>query len=116
MSASPPTFTRSFLLLFSGAIVWSVHFVAIYGFTGVMCARPALRQEWLGIGIIAWGVSLASLMAIAILVVLHFASWRAWRQGHDISFQRKTAASLALFAILAIVWETLPVLLVPACG
>lgn len=116
MSTRPPTFTRSFLLLFSGAIVWAVHFVAIYGFTGVMCARPALRQEWLGIGIIAWGVSLASLVAIGVLAVIHYAGWRTWLQGRDMSFERKTAASVALFAILAIVWETVPILLVPECG
>lgn len=116
MSSPPSTFTRSFLLLFSGAIVWAVHFAVIYGVTGMMCARPAMRGEWLGVGIVAWCVGLASLIAVAALAVLHSGSWRRWLQGREISFERKTAASVALFAILAIIWETLPVAMVPECG
>ena len=113
MAAS--SFTRSFLLLFSGPIIWAVHFLTIYGFTGVRCARPALRQEWLGTDITAWGIGIAAAVAIAVIVAVHWRCWHTSKRSDGAYFTRWMASALGILSITAIIWETVPVLLVPGC-
>jgi hypothetical protein len=109
-------FTRSFLLIFSGPIIWAVHFVAIYGAAGVICARPAAaRLQWFGLHAADWSTLIASAVAIAAIgaVILHmrktighakYAGLIPW-----------ITVGLGMLAIVAILWETLPILLIPAC-
>lgn len=110
-------FTHNFLLLFSGPIVWAVHFVAIYGFTGILCARQtATQQDWLNAGIATWVITAAGVIAIAVMAALYL--WVKPRdavQDNQI-FIRWTSVTLGLLSAVAIVWETLAVFLVPACG
>jgi hypothetical protein len=113
---STHSFTRDFLRLFSGPIIWALHFLTIYGFTGVLCARPALHDAWLDISFFAWGIGAATLVAIAALVFLHFRDWREKWRGRKPGFLRLTASGLGLLAIVAILWETVPVFIVPLCA
>jgi hypothetical protein len=110
-----PSFTRDFLRLFSGPIIWAIHFLTIYGFTGVLCARPALRDTWLGISVFSWGIGAATSVAIAALIFLHSRDWRNILAGRKSDFIHLTASGLGLLSIVAIVWETVPVFIVPAC-
>lgn len=107
-------FTHDILLLLAGPVVWAVHFLAIYGFTGVVCARPVAHPGWLGIGLGSWGVGLAGLVAIAAL-----AAWLRMRprteEPHNSRFVRWVSVGLGLLAVVAIVWETLSIFLVPGC-
>lgn len=111
---SVSTFTRSFLLLFCGPIVWAVHFLAIYAFTGVMCARPRWQQiEWLGLAIVRWGVLAAGLVAAAGIAAFLF---QVRRPGLlDPGIPARVASGLGWLGLLAIGWETAAALLVPAC-
>lgn len=109
-------FTRRMLLLFSAPIIWAMHFLAVYGFTGILCARPALQQTWLGIGAMVWGIGLASAVAVAAIAAIHRHSWRACRQNSGPDFIAGTGAALGLLSVIAVVWETLPLFLVPPCG
>ena len=84
-----------------GVILWGLHFTVIYGFTALACAR--------GFGASAlWVVGAATVVAAAAalaLIVTHRSS----------EFTRWMTAAVAALALVAIVWEGLPVLLVPAC-
>ncbi|MGV3740796.1 MAG: hypothetical protein ACO1NO_00620 [Burkholderiaceae bacterium] len=111
-----PSFTRDFLRLFSGPIVWAVHFLFVYGFTGVLCARPGWQAQWLGIGMHEWGIGLASLAALILLALIHIGIWRRQSVQANATFVVRTGAALALLSSLAIIWESLPLLLVPACA
>ncbi len=107
------SFTRSFLLLFSGPIIWTVHFLAIYSWTGVLCARPS----WATDRMIVSGIVLVSVAAVAAITLIHVRIWMHTAQPMaDAGFLRRTAAALGLLSALAIVWETLPAYIVPACG
>jgi hypothetical protein len=108
------TFTRSFLLLFCGPIVWAVHFLAIYGFTGVMCARPRWQQmEWLGYAIVRWGVVAAGLLAAAGIAAFLVQARRPELLAAGIP--ARMASGLGWLALLAIAWETAAAFVVPAC-
>jgi hypothetical protein len=90
------------LWMSAGVLVWALHFAAVYGFTGLACAR--------GFGASApWFVAAATALAAAIaamLVVRNVSS----------EFTRWMTAALAAAALIAIVWEGLAALLVPTCA
>lgn len=111
-----PTFTRSFLRLFSAPIIWAVHFLAVYTITGIACARPQLQRQWLGIDAVVLGICVASAVAIAAICVLHLRDWRRRLRYGKTDFTHWTASSLGLLSVVAIFWETIPVFLVPVCG
>lgn len=91
------------LWIASGAIVWALHFTAVYGFTALACARgfPRAVPSVIGAATLA-----AAALTIAIIAI-------AYSKRTD--FVDGVAAGVAAFALLAIVWEGLPVLVVPAC-
>ena len=92
------------LWLSSGVIVWAIHFVAIYGYTGLACARAMERS-------VPWAVGGATLIAAtAALAILARAMRTAGR-----SFESWMAAGIAALALIAILWETLPVMILPVC-
>ena len=85
-----------------GILVWALHFTLIYGFTALACAR--------GFGAAApWVVGVATVLAAAAaiaIIVTHLSS----------EFTRWMTAAVGGFALIAIVWEGLPALMVPACA
>jgi hypothetical protein len=88
----------------SGAIVWGVHFAAIYGITALACARgfPAL---------VPWAIGIATIIALGLVFLL---IWAAFKDLGE--FANWLSAAVAGLALLAIVWQAFPVLLVPACA
>jgi hypothetical protein len=96
----------AWLSVFLGALIWAVHFAVIYATTSLLCARGASR------GVVVGAVGVATLMALAATIAVFVRSGRAAaREG----FLPWMAAGIAGLAALAIVWEALPALLVPAC-
>lgn len=115
-TSSASSFTHSFLLLFSGPLIWAVHFVVIYGFIGIVCARPPADAEWFGIGLALWGVCAASLAAVAAMAAVCI--WVKPRNTgrNNQAFIRWMSITLNLLSAAAIGWETLAAFLVPACA
>jgi hypothetical protein len=105
-----------FLLMLSGPIVWAVHFLFVYGFTGIVCARPAILTAWLGISMAAWVISAATLLSVAAIGTIYLRMRKTLRIAGDPAFVPVLTGALGLLSVLAILWETLPVFLVPTCG
>jgi hypothetical protein len=97
--------------LFVGPVVWAVHFFAIYASTAIMCARAGA-----GSGPIVALVGGASVVAAAILAWTIAASARdgAGPAPRQVFVRRLTMVTAGL-ALLAVAFETLPVLLIPPC-
>jgi hypothetical protein len=96
-------FAATALRISSGVIAWAAHFAVVYGVTALACAR--------GIpGAVPWTIGLATLAAAAFVVVVIV---REWKRRED--FAAWLAAALAATALLAIVFEGLPVLLLTPC-
>ena len=112
MTISP--FTRTFLLMFYGPLIWAGHFLAVYVLAALACARNFAHVEWLGKGVTQWGISILTLAALAAVAAVILVLRR-----HDGNFSRFaawTTLTLGLLSVLAIVWEALPAYLVPVCG
>jgi hypothetical protein len=98
------SFARTALSLSAGPIAWALHFAAIYGFTGVACARGLA-------GAVPWAVGVATLVAGAACAAIVVAGMR-----RRYEFEAWLSAALAGLALLAIAWEALTVLLVRPCA
>lgn len=105
------SFSRTFLFMLAGPLIWAAHFVFVYSMHGVACARPAWQASWMSLPVSAWIIMAASLLA---LLAMAFAHFRLRHSGDD-RFLSRLAAALCLLSAVAIIWETLPLLWVPAC-
>jgi hypothetical protein len=109
MTASP--FTRAFLLMFSGPIIWAGHFLSVYVLAALACARSFAHIEWFGVAVPQWGIGLITAMAIAAILLVQR------RRGEPVTpFVGWTTSTLGWLSALAIVWAAVPAYLVPACG
>lgn len=99
-------------------LVWAVHFLAIYGFTALACAR-GFAMEVLGVGIVAVFILGASLLATAALLIT---IRRAVRESNadampaSSRFVHWLTAAMAGLALLAVWWETLPLIWIAGCA
>ena len=98
------SFPATALLISAGVIIWALHFAALYGLTALACARgwnaAVLPALWLA----------TAVAAIAALVVIA-AGWRR----RDV-FEYWLSATIAAFGLVAIVYEAVTILMVPACA
>ena len=99
------------LRMTSGVAIWAIHFMAIFAFTTLACARELGDVEWLGIGVVTWVLGALSLAALAATLAVIAFTLRLRERG----FVEWISASVAGLAALAIAWEALPVLLLPPC-
>ena len=98
------SFPRTALRIAAGVIVWALHFAAVYGGTALACARG-----WEGVvPAFIGGASAVAVLACAAIIV---AGWR-----RRAAFEHWLSATLAALGLVAIVYEAIPVLMVPACG
>jgi len=108
-------FGRTFLRLFAAPLVWAAHFAGIYGAVGMICARRLHGVTLFGAGIASCVVAAATTISIAAVVLLTLRDARANAPHDTASFTRWTSAALGLLSIVAIAWEAMAILLVPAC-
>ncbi|HEY0848061.1 MAG TPA: hypothetical protein VGE12_22030 [Noviherbaspirillum sp.] len=108
------TFTRAFLLMFSGPIIWAAHFVAVYVLVALACARQFAQAAWLGIGLVSWGIALLTFAGVAGIVAIAARQYDG-RSGQG-EFERWITVTAAGLSILAIVWEAIPAVILPPCG
>lgn len=99
------SFVASMLQIHAGVMVWALHFTVIYGFTALTCARG------LPLATVPWVMAIATVAAVTACTGIALAGLR-----HAGRFESWMSAALAGLALIAIVWEALPVLLVPICA
>lgn len=101
--------------MIAGPLIWGVHFLAIYVFTAIACARRLFNPDW--VAAVPWTVFAMTLLAAAALLATIIPAIRANKRSRNgaSSFIPWATAALAALAFVAVIWETLPVLLVPIC-
>ena len=106
------SFSRRTLRMFSGVLVWTAHFGAIYTFHALACARERASLSWLGVDMVTWFVLAATATAAAVLML---AIRGAIRAGAG-EFENWLTASTAALSLVAVLWQgLLPVFMVPVC-
>jgi hypothetical protein len=81
----------SALWIASGAIVWALHFAAVYGLTALACARAFPRA-------VPWAVGAATLLGAGLSLALMVKGYRG--RATFIGWMTGTVAALALVALL----------------
>lgn len=89
--------------LVSGIVVWAAHFLAIYGFTALACARGFGHAAPTAV-IVAGVVAAAALAAIVV---------RAWTR--RASFEDWLSGAIASLALVAVAYETVPAWAISPC-
>ena len=108
-------FSRAILFMLAGPLIWAVHFLFIYAVNGVNCARPALQISWAGLPLSSWIIVVASMAALTAMVLIHLRHRANRPPGGRPEFRLWLAGALSLLSAVAIVWETLPVLMMRHC-
>lgn len=114
-------FPATFAGMMAAFLIWAAHFGVVYGINGLICARKLQDMEILGLPI-AVALVLAATVAALLLAafVLLAALWGggpAARASEDPRrFIRWFTALAAGAALVAILWNGLPAVQVPACA
>jgi hypothetical protein len=115
-------FSRQVLLVMSGLIVWAVHFLVVYPFNALACARNFATFEILGIGILPVAIVIVTLLSLGLIgaALLAVTAGRAFEQPEiepsNGRFLRALTIGIGLLSAVAVIWETIPVFMVPPCG
>lgn len=102
----------------AGLLIWAAHFLVIYGVTGLACTGRFGDVRVLGLGIAELTIGAATVLALLAAATVLVWTLRSGKQTESgsLAFLRWMAAMVAVLALIAIVWNGLPVLLVPGCG
>jgi hypothetical protein len=114
-------FTPTFLYLTGGLVIWALRFLAAYIFTALACARGWSDAAVAVVGLVPAVVSLFTLIAAAACGAILLRAAAHLRQAsidpteENARFIHYMAGSIAALALVAIIWETLPVFIIPIC-
>ncbi len=116
MNAMQSSFSRTFLSMLAGPIIWAAHFLFIYTVNGIACARPAMYAAWLGLPVSSWIIVGASLLALVAMALIYLRQRTRMPHMESPKFLPWLAGALSLLSAVAVIWETVPVLLLSACA
>ena len=114
-------FTPTILYLSGGLIIWGARFLAAYIFTAIVCARGWAGVSLAGLGLVPAVVTLFTLAAAAGCVAIMLRAASHLRRSSSDADEQNTrfvhyiAATMAALGLLAVIWETLPVFMIPIC-
>ncbi len=95
-------------------IIWSGHLLILYGVLGVICARS---PEAVG-GAVLPALWLVSALAVVALLYIGWALARRLRGEHPLEhrFALFAGVVVTLLSLVAVLWATLPLLVLPPCA
>lgn len=115
-------FNQTFFYMLGGLVIWSVRFLVAYSFTAIACSRGWWDASVAGFGLIPFTNLALTLVGVAgCLALLAYAVPRLRFRAPDPAAEENTrfvhqiAATVALLAALSMLWETVPIFLVPVC-
>jgi hypothetical protein len=123
----------SLFSLIAGPLVWTAHFLTLYILTAIACAHGFFHQEFLGMRVVPLFGGAVTLVAVALILDAVVLAYRRWRglpadgasaplpphDANDVASRRRFMAYAGLLlsglALIATVWETLPILFFATC-
>jgi hypothetical protein len=110
--------------LFTAPVVWAAHFLVCYVLAAVWCAK----HGDLGFGVVQTGIGVATLAAVAMILLSAWLAWRQWGFGtydppHDDPtardrrrFQGFATLLLSGLSLVAVLYVALPLLFIEGCA
>ena len=111
---SEPRFAPVLAYLLGGMIVWAAAFTAAYAGAAFICARGLGDKAVLGIPVLPFWLGITTLVAMAASAIIAGVAYR--RRSTRGDFVNTMALSLALLALVGIVWNGVPALLFKTCA
>jgi hypothetical protein len=123
----------SLFSLIAGPLVWSAHFLSLYVFTAIACAHGFFHDEIFGMRVVPLVGGAITLVAVALILDALVLSWRRWRgrpwdgepeplppqDRNEVASRRRFMAHAGLLlsglALIATIWETLPIVYFASC-
>jgi hypothetical protein len=123
----------SLFSVIAGPLVWTGHFLTLYVFTAIACAKGFFDDEILGVRVVPLFGAAATLVAVALILDALLLSYRRWRgmpwdgqpgpppphDADDVASRRRFMAYagflLSGLALIATIWETLPIVFFTSC-
>jgi hypothetical protein len=96
-------------------VVWALHLVAIYGVGAVLCAAAPMRRGTVDPELVFVVVATAAALLALVGVLARVAIARPEPSLKMTVFGRRLAAASCVLAMIAVLWQALPAILVPAC-
>lgn len=115
-------------------VVWAVHFLFVYIFAAIVCAKaPGGGQILLGLDALPLGIAIATLVALCAIGWTSLVAWRRWHdqvrqiqsrflEAHDSDTVESRRRFMAFSAILlsglslaAVVLQAMPVVFIGTC-
>jgi hypothetical protein len=115
----PSGFLSKSHLALAGLLIWSLHFGAIYAFQALACARGFAGREVAGVDIVTAFIAAVTLLALlaaaAVIATGRRSSGPAVELAEHDEFLRRLTILVAGLSAVAIIWQALPVLMMPPC-
>ena len=123
----------SLFSLIAGPLVWTVHFLTLYILTAIACAQGFFHEEILGLRVVPLVGGAVTVIAVALILDGGVLAYRRWRgmpsngepaplpphDSNNVASRRRFMAYAGLLlsglALIATVWETLPILFFATC-
>jgi hypothetical protein len=123
----------SLFSLIAGPLVWTVHFLTLYIFTAIACAHGFFGDEIFGIRVVPLVGGAVTLLAVVLILDALVLSYRRWRgmpsdgeseplpphDRNDVASRRRFMAYAGLLlsgiALIATIWESLPIVFFATC-
>ena len=123
----------SLFSLIAGPLVWTGHFLTLYVFTAIACAKGFFHEEILGVRVVQLFGAAVTVVAVVLILDSMMLSYRRWRgmpsdgqpmaslphDTNDVVSRRRFMAYagflLSGLALIATLWETLPIVFFATC-
>lgn len=111
--------------LFTGPVVWALHFLACYVAAAIFCEKPGLFGG--DFDTLRIGIAIATVLSLAMIAVATLLAWRQWGFGsgdppHDdptrrdrLLFQGYATLLLSGLSFVAVIFTALPAVFVTGC-
>jgi hypothetical protein len=104
------------LRLVTGPAVWFAHFTVVYGAEALICTPPiGSPRAMVWTGLAATIAALAALIAFAMMLWRERIPEEAPHEHTGAAFLRAAPLLLAVLAMLAVIWTSLPIAALSAC-
>jgi len=102
------------IVALAGLIAWALHFGLIYAIATLACLRPKSVASAFDLRLVSIAMTAILISAAGLYIVRRLRSDSAWSFDSR-NFLHVVTLAAGLLALVAVIWVTLPALIIPDC-